>query len=91
MIRISITCDRAGRGKTLMSMKLAKLLSENGFDVTVLTEPTSDSVLNYMLDIPFENFMRIDRDVVIHDTNNTKYNPNIHVDYRFNKKSTNNV
>lgn len=85
MIRISITCDRVGRGKTLMSMKLAKLLSENGFDVTVLTEPASESVLNYMLDSPFENFMRIDRDVVIHDTNGTKYNPNLHIDYRFNK------
>lgn len=81
---ITITIDgRACTGKTLLTMRIAKMLQEEGVDVTVLTEPTNTDITEMMFYNTIPEITERKFQCVIHDTNRYKYDPNYHDMYSF--------
>lgn len=84
---ITITIDgRAGCGKTLLSMRIAKMLQDEGVDVTVLTEPSGTDVNEMFYENPIPDITERKFQCVIHDTNKSRYDPNYHDMYSFRGK-----
>lgn len=77
MIKIAIT-GSVHEGKTLTSMRIAALLSAEGYDIELITEPTNYDVLVDMYNNSSEQITKQKLSVCIHDTNGQPYRPDFH-------------
>lgn len=70
-------------GKTLLTMRIARMLQEEGVDVTVLTENVPHEIPQMFYDTRIDELTPKYFQCEIHDTNGQLYNPLIHVKYGF--------
>lgn len=82
MITITIN-GNIHSGKTLLTMRIAKMLQEEGVDVTVITEPTSTDIPEMMFNNPIPEITERKFKCTIHDTDGNKYDPTYHDMYSF--------
>jgi|AGFT01.1.fsa_nt_gi hypothetical protein len=85
MIKIKIE-GSSHCGKTLTSMRIAAILREEGYDVTVITEPTNVDVLHKFIETPADVLTGKTFNVCIHDTNGADFNPFYHVPVHLKRK-----
>lgn len=85
MIKIKIE-GASHSGKTLTSMRIAAILREEGYDVTVITEPTNVDILNKFIETPADVLTGKTFEVCIHDTNGASFNPFYHTPVRLTRK-----
>lgn len=84
---IKITIDgSAHTGKTLIAMRIAQLLQDEGVDVTVLTEDSSKELLIDMFSNRIDEISPKHFEAMIFDTNNSKYDPLVHQTLAFKGK-----
>lgn len=85
MITIKID-GRACSGKTMLTMRIAKMLQEEGVDVTVITESTHPNITEMFYDNTIPELTERKFKCVIHDTGRNPYDPNFHDMYSFGGK-----
>lgn len=85
MIKITIE-GSSNSGKTLLSMRIAKMLQEEGVEVTLITEPMSNSIAECFYKMPADEMSNRNFVAHIHDTNRYPYDPCLHHIYSFKRK-----
>lgn len=79
MIKVTIE-GTSHSGKTLVAMRIAKMLQDEGVNVSLIIEPndTSPEVLSMMYHTKIGDLTPRKFDVSIYDTNGKQYNPYYH-------------